>query len=353
MADTPFEKLTPGRRRTALSAAATATNGLDHLLEKDVWVVYTLRALMDTPYGEDLTLKGGTSLSKAYRAIRRFSEDLDVTYSILAIAPDLDLGPGMDPLPPNRSQERKWTKKIRRRLDEWVEASALPALQEAISGVDSSVVVRAEGDKLIVDYEPLFAYSDFVRPEVLVEFGARATGEPRERLSIGCDAAPHLEGAALPTARPYVMLAERTFWEKATSMHVFCRQRRKRGDRLSRHWHDLARLDEAGIGDRALTDRDLAVSVARHKAKFFREKDADGAWIDYEAAVSGDLQLVPEGSAYEALADDHRAMVRSGMLLDDEILFEDVIEGCLHIQSRANERIHSAMPRTVAPTPNT
>ena len=307
-----------------------------HLFEKDVWVLYAIRALVGSPFGEELTLKGGTSLAKAYQAIRRFSEDLDVTYSIRAIVPDLVQRSREDPLPSSRSQEHNWTREIRRRLTEWVATHALPAIQAGLPGMDTSVPVRAEGDRLFVGYEPLFPYNDFVRPEVMVEFGARATGEPREKRLVECDAAPYLPEVSLPTALPFVMLAERTFWEKATAVHVFCRQQRSRGERLSRHWHDLVRLDDAGFGDRALADRAIALSVARHKAMFFREKDAVGNWIDYEAAISGDLQLVPEGSFYEALADDYARMLSDGMLFDDEERFEDVMERCAELQERAN-----------------
>ena len=107
------------------------------------------------------------------------------------------------------------------------------------------------------------------------------------------------------------MLAERTFWEKATAAHVFCQQQRARGERLSRHWHDLARLDDTEYADQALADWDLALSVARHKAMFFRENDADRNLIDYVAAVSGGLQLVPDEPARSILADDYARMVRS------------------------------------------
>ena len=80
-------------------------------------------------------------------------------------------------------------------------------------------------------------------------------------------------GSCYCIVTPSVMLAERTFWEKATAMHVFCRQQRRRGARLSRHWHDLVRLDDAGYAQAALTDRSLALAVARHKSAFFAEKD--------------------------------------------------------------------------------
>ncbi len=107
---------------------------------------------------------------------------------------------------------------------------------------------------------------------------------------VACDAAEWLETVTFPTARPRVMRAERTFWEKATAIHVFCLQHRLRGDRFARHWHDLARLDTAGLAAAALADRDLARAVARHKTMFFAENDAAGQRIDYDAAVSWKAQ---------------------------------------------------------------
>ena len=151
-----------------------------------------------------------------------------------------------------------------------------------------------------------------------------------------CDAAACLPDLAFPEARPTVMLAERTFWEKATAIHVFCRQERRRGERLSRHWHDLARLDEAGIASNALADHTLALAVARHKAMFFNENDAHGDRIDYEAAVSGGLQLVPSGAAHTVLAGDHAKMLADGMLLDVSEPFEALMERCAAIEARAN-----------------
>ena len=87
-----------------------------YLLEKDVWVVWSLATLFSGPLGVPLVFKGGTSLSKAYGAIRRFSEDVDLTYDIRELAPELVRDHG-DALPPNRSQERKWTKVVREALD--------------------------------------------------------------------------------------------------------------------------------------------------------------------------------------------------------------------------------------------
>ena len=135
------------------------------------------------------------------------------------------------------------------------------------------------------------------------------------------------------------MHAERTFWEKATAIHVFCLQERLRGDRFARYWHDVVRLDEAGFSTAAFADRELANAVARHKAMFFAEKAADRTQIDYVAAVNGGLQLVPAGEAAAALAEDYVRMVNDGLLLEETEPFETLMERCADIAVRANRAI--------------
>ena len=224
------------------------------------------------------------------------------------------------------------------RLDAWVFNEAAPSVETHLRRAGFEPRVRAEAERLHIVYEPLFDDYAFVRPEVTVEFGARSTGEPRVVRPVECDAAPFLPDLLFPRARPSVMLAERTFWEKATAVHIFCRQERKRGERLSRHWHDLARLDDAGIAARALADRATARSVARHKSIFFREKDAAGNEIDYHGAVGGGLQLIPTGPARDVLADDYGRMLADGMLLDVDEPFQRLMEHCAGIEARANAR---------------
>ena len=336
MAETRYQDLSAGDRRDALEVAERNSNHKAHLLEKDVWVVGTLGVLFDAPFAGNLTFKGGTSLSKVWNAIRRFSEDIDITYDIRAFAPDLVSGAGNEALPPTRSQEKRWTRAIRTRLDEWVRNQACGIVEKGLSRAGFVARIRAEGHRLYIGYDSLFEETGFVRPEVMVEFGARSTGEPHKFMPVLCDAAAYLPQLAFPQANPTVMLAERTFWEKATAIHVFCRQERRRGQRLSRHWHDLARLDEAGISANALNDHALALSVARHKAMFFFENDSHGNRIDYEEAVSGGLQLVPSGAAHAVLADDYARMLADGMLLDENEPFDALMERCAAIQERAN-----------------
>lgn len=336
MDEVAFQSLSAADRRGALAAAQESSGRRAFLLEKDVWVVEILRVLFSGPFGGALTFKGGTSLSKAYHAIHRFSEDVDVTYDIRNFAPELVADSEGEALPTSRSQEKRWSRIIRSRLTEWVGSTAAAAVGEGLSRDGYPATVIASGDRLLVRYDSLHEDARFVRPEVIVEFGARATGEPRARCPVTCDAATHLPEIVFPTATPAVMVAERTFWEKATAMHVFCCQHRQRGERLSRHWHDLVRLDDAGYAAKALADRELALSVARHKAAFFREKDAAGTWIDYESAVSGGLRLVPDGTAAKALEEDYRKMVEDGMLFENAEPFGVMIERCALLEAGAN-----------------
>lgn len=334
MAETFFQ-LSTDEQREALEVAASASGRPIHLLEKDVWVVWSLATLFGGPFADHLVFKGGTSLSKGYGAIQRFSEDIDLTYDIRALVPDM-VGDSTEALPPSRSQERKWSREVRARLPEWVATTVVPLIEGALQRDGLSAKLRVEGEKLFIDYEPLAIGSGYVSPSVMLEFGARSTGEPWEQRHIVCDAAEHLTSLSFPEAEPRTMRVERTFWEKATAAHVYCLQGRERGDRFARHWYDLVRLDEAGHADAALMDRDLAMAVARHKAMFFAEKDKDGQSVDYEAAVLGRLSLVPNGDAYGALADDYRQMVDDGLLLSDPETFEALMERCRRIQDKAN-----------------
>lgn len=288
------------------------------------------------PLRAALIFKGGTSLSKAYGVIQRFSEDVDLTYDIRAIAGDL-IGEAVTPLPATKSQEKKWSKEIRTRLAEWVTSEVVPRLQQNLEQQGLSAQARAEGDKVFIDYTRLASGTGYVPSAVMLEFGARSTGEPCEPRVVRCDAAAHLQGVEFPEATPKVMRAERTFWEKATAIHVFCAQGVFRGgERFARHWHDVTRLDAAGFADAAIADRALAKAVADHKSIFFAEKSSDGASIDYHAAVSGRLCLVPDAGALTRLAADYQHMVDDGLFLDEVESFEVLLQQCQAIQKKAN-----------------
>lgn len=334
MAD--FFSLSEEDRREALLQAANTSGRPAHLLEKDCWVVWALRHLFAAPYAGQLVFKGGTSLSKAYGVIQRFSEDVDLTYDIRAIAADLIAEAGAE-LPASRSQQKKWTQQIRARLGEWVAKEVVEPLRAALLSQGMPASVRHEGERVFIDFNALASGSLYVASSVLLEFGARSTGEPCELRSVSCDAASELPGIVFPQAMPRVMRPERTFWEKATAIHVFCAQGQFRGgERFARHWHDLARLAATGYADTAIKDTALAHAVAEHKSAFFAENASHGEPIDYRAAVSGGLCLVPEAAALQALLMDYQAMVDDGLFLEDVETFSDLLAQCQQLQDKVN-----------------
>lgn len=331
-----FFSLSRRDQADALGVAADRSGRPVHLLEKDVWVVWALEALFAAPFGNHLVFKGGTSLSKAYDVIARFSEDVDLTYDIRTIAPDL-AEPGSEAIPANPSQEQKWTRTIRARLDEWTAKTVAPTLESRLAELSATATVGIDGATATVTYEPLATGTGYLRPVVLLEFGARSTGEPSQPRPVTCDAAIHVPEIVFPSATPVTMRPERTFWEKATAIHVFCVGGKLRGDdRVSRHWHDVVALDQAGYAATAIADRALATTVARHKNAFFRERDGGGASIDYAVAVSGGLRLVPDGDRLTLLADDYQRMVADGLLFSTPPPFSSLIALCLDLQNRAH-----------------
>lgn len=214
----------------ALEVAAGRSGRPAHLLEKDIWVVWALSAIYGSPLAGTLTFKGGTSLSKVYKIIDRFSEDIDLTYDIRELVPDL-LRDG-NPIPASSSQEKKITSAVRSRLPEWIKGTVQPILEAALAASGLQAVLSLAGDnndKLIIAYPAVRTGTGYAAPTIQLEFGARATGEPNQTHPVSCDMAPLIESLEFPTAQPLVMAAERTFWEKATAAHVYCLQGRLRG----------------------------------------------------------------------------------------------------------------------------
>lgn len=324
-------------QREVLELARERTGRPAHLLEKDVWVVWTLNAMFSSPLAPDLTFKGGTSLSKAYKIIDRFSEDIDLTYDIRKLLADLvDDG---DALPGSRSQAGKWTKAVRERLPGWIDAEVRPVLEVALARDRLDVTLEISGtdrDKLMLHYPAHKFGTGYVSPVVTLEFGGRSTGEPHQAMKVTCDMDGHAGDVLFPVAFPQTMSVARTFWEKATAAHVYCAQARIRSERYARHWHDLAAIGRSSHFTAAIADHEVAKAVAEHKSLFFMEKDAEGVVIDYFAATSGKLQIVPDGAARDALATDYDSMRADNILVGNALPFDMLMEACSSVAKSAN-----------------
>jgi len=328
-----FFDLSEHDQREALQFAAAQTGRPAHLLEKDLWVVWTLRALFTSKVGQNLTFKGGTSLSKAYRVIDRFSEDIDLTYDIRELIPELT---GESDLPSTRSEARRWTDRVRERLPSWIVQAINPVLQSALEQEGLDAALQITGEKLFLRYPALASGTGYIPPVITLEFGARSTGEPHAPHHVVCDMDGAIEGVVFPKADPIVMDIARTFWEKATATHVYCAQQRIRSERFARHWHDLAAIVRTTHYDEITANRHVADQVATHKSWFFQEKAADGSVVDYHAAVRGNIQIVPDGAARKALEQDYALMLDDGVMIGNARTFDQLMQECVTIQDRLN-----------------
>lgn len=310
----PFFQHSAREQRDALGFAAERLGRPAAILEKDVMVVWTLGALYASEHGDSLSFKGGTSLSKVYGLIDRFSEDIDITYDIRRFLTDFDISE--DGIPASKSQATKWTKEVREKLPAWISDDLVPLLDAQAKR--DGVRLRFEQEtkeRLHIHYEPLHAQSSsYIRSAVMLEFGARSTGEPVASRGVLCDAAAVLGDIELPSATVRAMQVGRTFWEKATAAHVYCAQQNLKGDRFSRHWHDIHYIKNSEHYEPSVSDRQLAGKVAVHKSFFFAERDKDREWVDYVGAVHGGIRMVPDGEALDALRRDYGAMRDAGTI---------------------------------------
>ena len=331
----PFLSLDARERAGILRTAAARHRRSPVILEKDIWVCWVLDALFSMPDAHPMAFKGGTSLSKVYGVIDRFSEDVDVTLDYRAFAD------GFDPFADgaSRTRIRQFGERLKARVASHVRDAVAPALDAAARrlGADGGydIHVGDDGETLRLAYPSAVERRDaYVRNEVLLEFGGRNVIDPNERHMIVPDIAAMTDGLDWPAATVTVLSPARTFWEKATLVHVECHRRRlaDRPDRLSRHWFDLMRLAVHDIGRAALADRALLADVVRHKMVFFH-----AGYARYDHCLDGRLRLVPDPDQIPGLRADYDAMRAAGIVGADAPGFDETIERIRVLEADAND----------------
>jgi hypothetical protein len=303
-----FLRLSLAERRELLEGAAIALGRPAAILEKDVWVCWALGALfsLETP---KMVFKGGTSLSKVYGVIKRFSEDLDITIDHLASGDDIS-----DPLAVGMSntKRREFSERMKSFTVQTVREIILPHLERAALQLPiTSVRVSESGEEILIDFESIFG-EVYVLPRIKLEFGSRNAIEPSEVVRIEPDvlAWEPIRGVSFPSALVPVLLAERTYWEKVTLIHAENTRRNAKAntERYSRHWYDLAMLSLSPIGARALDRTDLRDHVIATKTALFGV-----AGVNYAEVAAGACRLVPSGALNDGLERDYASMLEAGM----------------------------------------
>jgi hypothetical protein len=269
------------------------------VLEKDVWVCWALQYLFTMPGRLPMAFKGGTSLSKVFRAIDRFSEDVDITLDYRGL--DADIDPFQEGLSGNRL--RRLSEQLKGFVRAHVHGVVAPyfttLLESQFGPTGWHIELDDEGEQLRIHYpSALDLVGGYVAESVLLEFGGRNITEPNESHEVRPDIAEYLPELDMPIATVSVLSPERTFWEKATLMHVECNRGEFRANaaRLSRHWYDLAGLADLEIGRRALSNRELLANVVKHKKVFY-----SAAYANYDACLAKQLRLLPNADVLPAL----------------------------------------------------
>lgn len=304
------------------------------VLEKDVWICWALQQLFQMPRRLPMAFKGGTSLSKVFDAINRFSEDVDVTLDYRGF------GSGIDPFDAktSRSQIRKLSDSLKGWLRDHVHDLAAPyftaQLRAQFESGHARIEINDSGEELRIYYpSALDSTPSYVGNSVLIEFGARNITEPNAEHRVRPYIADRLPGLDLPAATVTVLSPARTFWEKATLIHVECHRSDLRADahRQSRHWHDLTLLADHDIGRQALADRALLADVVKHKKVFY-----GAGYANYDACMTGGMRLLPDHRLHEALASDLRAMIDAGMFYGERPAFDRIIGRLRALESEIN-----------------
>ena len=312
------------------------------LVEKDFWVCWALKQLYALDGIQPPLFRGGTSLSKCFRLIERFSEDVDLTLD----PADLELGD--PPAEETKNQRNKRIKRQRKTCEAKVHGEVRDLLDGQFRnqlGKPSDWSIEADTSKndptLIFTYPPglesgEYASGGYVRPQVALEFGVRGARAPMEDSAVQPFVADFFrDDFAEPTARVVAISPERTFWEKVLLLYVL--NHREHGDKLgercarqSRHLYDVAMIARDTRGEAAIRNTRLLTDVLEHTREHFLV-----AGVDYDAFGPTTLGLSPQGEVRDELRKDYAAMEE--MLPDDTPRFDELMEELEAVEARTAE----------------
>ena len=310
-----FATLPAAERRLLVEQVAARQGVVPVIVEKDFWVCWSLGRIFATDaMAPHVVFKGGTSLSKVFGVIHRFSEDID-----LSVAPE-SLGVAEVELDeaPSSSQRAKRMKALAARCEACVHDQFQPALEAGIEAVLGPAMNGArwlafEIDTMAGTPNLWFAYPSalpqaggYVAKRVKLEFGALTRQQPTSKYSISSMLATTLGAAYDDFDSPVVALElARTFWEKATILHAEYHRPPDKPlrDRFARHYADFGALWGHESRPQCLARLDLLDDVVRHKSRFFAS-----AWANYDTARLGNFRLAPPEHRHAALAQDYAAM---------------------------------------------
>jgi hypothetical protein len=330
-----FLKIPSDERRLYIEQTAIQRNISPVIMEKDFFVCWLLSILFESQFAGSLVFKGGTSLSKVFGAINRFSEDIDLSLSPTFL--------GLPESAANRSQADKWWGKAEKACEHAVQSQIMSMLEASALGVlGKHEQARFEFLKDTQNRSPviLFHYPSslptglaYIKRSVKLEFGSLTDQQPTGRYPIR----PWI-AEVFPEAFPdwqcevIALEIERTFWEKATILHAEYHRplNKPMRDRFSRHYADTALLANHLEAIKAIDHHDLRDRVVAWKSLFFRDPSAN-----LSQAKPGTFHLVPRAERLPELRRDYQLM--RDMYLDEPVSFDEILSTLTELEHRINQ----------------
>jgi nucleotidyltransferase AbiEii toxin of type IV toxin-antitoxin system len=334
-------RLSAKDRRDIFAEAAARRGIRPTVIEKDFWVCIVLKLLFHrSRFKESLVFKGGTSLSKAYGLIERFSEDIDLVLDWNVIG----FGEGLrDPLQDfdSKSKQDRFNKEINNLAAMYIAQTLCPELNDLLQQEEIGLSAAVDSDdphSIGIRYPAAFSEA-YIRPEVRLEIGPLASWVPSATRVIRPYAFEVLpEVFENPECRVIAIAAERTFWEKATILHQEAHRTTQIPQRYSRHYYDLYNLAASSIRATALASPKILEDVVAFKRRFY-----PSAWARYDLAVLGSLQLLPTAaSRITDLERDYADM--QVMLFRESPPFGTILDELKALENEINSKVANPNP---------
>jgi len=303
------------------------------MVEKDFWVCLVLDYIFHRcSFKNHFAFKGGTSLSKVYNLIDRFSEDIDLILDWRILGYSIN-EPWMER---SNTKQLKFIEESRERLYYFLSDSFLPEFRDELSEIldGEAGVFIDENDKGTVNFAyPSIFHDDSILRTIRLEIGALAAWTPTQKAEISSYAAQrYIHIFEQPKTEIIVTTAERSFWEKATILHQ--EALRPEGSyipvRYSRHYYDMYCMAKSQVKDSAVNQPDLLSEVAAFKAKFYPR-----AWARYDLAKFGTLRLIPAEHSLPRLKRDYADM--RAMIYGEYPGFDEILETIKKLENEINE----------------
>jgi len=310
-------------------------NGLSKIIiEKDWWVTSILRALFSLPYAENLSFKGGTSLSKCWSLIERFSEDVDIAVNreYLGFVGTLSKTQINDRL--RRAACSFVREKLQHDLAKQLENNRINPNDFSVK-VNITPISTTDPEIIEVEYDSLFTEENYIKRKVIIEVSGRSMSEPLQLVllrSMIDEEFKDEEFAEIPF-EVRAVVPQRTFIEKICLLHdEFAKpQDTMRTERMSRHLYDLVQIMDTPIAEKALSDKHLYNSVVEHRRVFVGLKG-----FDYSTLAPQTIKIVPPDYVIDLWKTDYETMQRT-MIYGKSLPFEKLIDKIKELNEKVNK----------------